>query len=154
MYIISTETFPPTITAPRVFMAIVGSNSTYSFMVTESTSVDIIVNGQFALPSNVYLTNTSNEDYVLTWMPIDVAEELTLTIVATGSRNVSSMFSPRVQLCGCVNNGICTTAGVLNLQLPFVLLSCDCPPGMSIHGSSIKIPSNFACMNSLRWRLL
>jgi len=127
---LSTENFPPNITAPGVFMATVGSNSTYSFMVTESTSVDIMLNGQFDLPSNVYLTNTSNEDYVLTWMPIDMAEELTLTIVARGSRNVSSMFSPRVQLCGCVNNGICTTAGVLNLQHSFILLSCACPPGI------------------------
>jgi len=130
MYIISTETFPPNITAPAVFMATVGSNSTYSFMVTESISVDIMLNGQFDLPSNLYLTNTSNEVFALTWMPIDAGEELTLTIVARGSRNVSSVFNCRVQLCGCANNGICTTSGVLNLQLPFVLLNCDCPPGM------------------------
>ena len=136
----STDTFPPNITAPAVFMATVGSNSSYTFMVNESTSIDVIVNGQFDLPSNIYLINTSNEEYVLTWMPLDVVEELTLTIVAIGLRNVSSMFNPRVQLCGCMSNGICTEAGVLNLQLPFVVLNCECPPGMCM--DHVKIPCN------------
>ena len=128
--LLSTDTFPPNITAPAVFMATVGTNSTYSFMVTDSTSVNIMVNGQFDLPSNIYLTNTSNDDYVLTWMPLDVGEELNITIVAMGSGNVSSVFSPRVQFCGCMNNGICTEAGVLNLELPFIVLNCECPSGM------------------------
>ena len=127
---LSTETFPPNITAPAVFMATVGTNSTYSFMVIDSTSVNVMVNGQFDLPSNIYVTNTSNDDYVLTWMPLDVGEELSITIVAVGSGNESSVFSPRVQLCGCMNNGICTEAGVLNLELPFIVLNCECPSGM------------------------
>jgi len=126
---LSTDTFPPNITAPAVFMATVGINSMYSFMVTDSISVSVMVNRQFDLPSNVLLTNISSEDYVLTWLPLDVSEELNITIVATGARNVSSVFNPRVQLCGCVNNGTCTEDGVLNLQLPFVILNCGCPTG-------------------------
>ena len=126
---LSTDTFPPNITAPAVFMATVGINSTYSFLVTNSISVSIMVNGQFELPSNAQLTNMSNEDHVLTWIPLDVSEELNITIVAIGARNVSSVFNPRVQLCGCVNNGSCTEAGVLNLQLPFIVLNCECLPG-------------------------
>ena len=110
-------------------MATVDTNSTYSFMVTESTSVNVMVNGQFSLPSNVYLFNASITDYMFTWNPLDVGEELTITIVARGLRNVSSMFNPRVQLCGCVNSGNCTEAGVLNLRRPFVILSCECPLG-------------------------
>ena len=127
----STDTFPPNITAPAVFMSTVGINSTYSFLVTDGISVSIMVNGQFELPSNVQLTNLSNEDHVLTWIPLDVSEELNITIVALGSRNVSSVFNPHVQLCGCVNNGSCTEAGVLNLQLHFIVLNCECPPGKS-----------------------
>jgi len=39
------------------------------------------------------------------------------------------VFNPCVQLCGCMNNGSCTKAGILNNQLPFVMLNCDCPSG-------------------------
>ena len=123
------DTFPPNITAPAVFMATVGINSMSSFMVTGSISVSVMVNGQFDLPSNVQLTNISSEDYELTWLPLDVSEELNITIVAIGTRTVLSVFNPRVQLCGCVNNGTCTEDGVVNLQLPFVVLNCECPTG-------------------------
>jgi len=122
-------TFPPDINAPMVFMATVGINSTYSFMVTDSMTVNIMVNGQFDLPPNVNLIVMSSEEYVLTWTPLDIGDELNITIVATGSGNVLSAFSPRVQLCGCINNGICTETGILNLQLPFIVLNCDCPTG-------------------------
>ena len=127
--ILSVDTFPPNVTAPEVFMATVNTSSVYLFMVTGSTSVNVSVNGQFVLPSNIDLTNTSDVDYMLTWNPQDVEEEVNITIVASVG-NVSSVSNPRVRLCGCMNNGNCTEAGVLNLEQPFTVLNCECPPGI------------------------
>jgi len=127
------ETFPPNITAQMIFRATVNTASMYPFMVTGSISVDIMVNGQFILPSNINFTNTSDVDYVLTWTPQNEAEEHNITIVAIALGNASSVFSPRVQLCACTNNGVCTEAGILNLEQPFTLLGCECPPGMVMY---------------------
>ena len=91
--------------------------------------MDIIVNGQFDLPSNLNLTNASDVDYFLTWTPQDTSEEFNITIVARASGNASSVFNPRVQLCACVNNGTCTIDGILNIDLPFNILNCECPSG-------------------------
>jgi len=124
------ETFPPNITAPMMFMATDGTSSTYSFMVTGSLSVDIMINGIFNLPANIDFTNTSDVIYELTWTPQNNTEENSITIVARGSGNTSSLFSPRVQLCACMNDGNCTEAGILNLEQPFILLGCECPPGI------------------------
>ena len=109
-------------------MATVGINSTYSFTVTGSMNVSVVINGQNSLPPNTTFTE-SGDTFTLTWSPVDISEELNVTIIATAEQNATSMFDPRVQLCGCKNDGNCTEAGVLNLQLPFVVLNCECPAG-------------------------
>ena len=126
------ESFPPNISAPEIFNATVGTNSTYSFSVTGSISVVVVINGQNSLPANAAFSNDSGDTFTLTWNPVNVNEEFNVTIIATAERNATSMFVPRVQLCGCMNGGNCTEDGVLDLELPFIVLNCDCPPGMLI----------------------
>ena len=112
-------------------MAIVGTDSIYTFSVTGDINMNIIIiiNGQTTLPPSTTFTSSGNT-FTLTWNPVDTNEEFNVTIIAIAERNVSSMFVPRVQLCGCINGGNCTEAGVLNLEPPFVVLNCDCPAGI------------------------
>ena len=109
-------------------MATVGINPIYAFSVTGSINVNVMINGQDTLPPNAAFTG-SDDTFTLTWNPVDITEEFNVTIIATAEQNVRSMFVPRVQLCGCLNGGNCTEAGVLNLEAPFVVLNCDCPAG-------------------------
>ena len=109
-------------------MATVGVASTYSFIVTGSVNVSVVINGQSTLPPN---TNFTDDGYTftLTWSPANITEEFNLIIIATAEQSARSTFVPHVQLCGCLNNGICTEDGVLNLEAPFVVLNCECPEG-------------------------
>ena len=109
-------------------MATVEIDSIYSFTVTGSNDVTVAINGQESLPSNANFTRSGNT-FTLVWNPIDINEEFNVTIIAISERNARALFVPRVQLCGCVNGGNCTTVGVSNLQLPFNVLNCDCPAG-------------------------
>ena len=109
-------------------MATVGVASTYSFIVTGSVNVSVVINGQSTLPSNTNFTD-DGDTFTLTWSPADISEEFNLTIIATAEQTAISTFVPRVQLCGCLNDGNCTEDGVLNLETPFVVLNCECPPG-------------------------
>ena len=131
-FFLCTESFPPNITAPDIFMATVRIDSIYSFNVTGSINVNVMINGQGTLPPNAAFTGSGNT-FTLTWNPADITEEFNVTIIAIAERNASRMFVPRVQLCGCMNGGNCTEAGVLNLEAPFVILNCDCPAGSYSH---------------------
>jgi len=112
-------------------MATVGTSSSYSFTVNSSVNVIVTINEQNTLPPNAAFIG-SGDDYTLTLNPASINEEFNVTIIATGRQNATSMFVPRVQLCGCMNGGNCTEAGVPILQLPFVVLNCECPAGRYI----------------------
>ena len=109
-------------------MATVGIESIYSFTVTGSNDVTVVINGQESLPSNTAFTGSGNT-FTLTWNPVNIMEEFNVMIIAVAERNARAMFVPRIQLCGCENGGNCTTVGVPNLQLPFNVLNCNCPAG-------------------------
>ena len=102
--------------------------STYSFTVTGSMNVTVVINGQDTLPPNTTVTE-NGDAFILIWTPTDINEVFNLTIIATAEQNARSTFIPRVQLCGCLNDGNCTEGGVLNLEAPFVILNCECPAG-------------------------
>ena len=126
-------------------MATIGTNSVYSFTITgRVVDVNVIINGQNfvineenavintqntpSLPPNTNL-NRNGEIFAFTWSPVDVNQQINVTIIANGERDTTSMFSPRVQLCGCENGGNCTEVGIADLEASFVLLNCDCPEG-------------------------
>ena len=132
MHFLYTESFPPSISAPDMFMATVEIDSIYTFNVTGSVNVNVIINGQNTLPPNTNF-NRSGDTFTLTWNPVNTNEEFNVTIIAIAEQDVSSIFSPRVQLCGCINGGNCIEDGVLNLEPSFVILNCDCPAGIAIY---------------------
>ena len=119
-------------------MATVGVASIYSFSVTGSVNVAVVINGQSTLPPNTNFTD-DGDTFTLTWSPADISEEFNLTIIATAEQSAVSTFVPRVQLCGCLNDGNCTDDGVLNLATPFVVLNCECPAGSLLKYTMLSI---------------
>jgi len=131
-----TASFPPNITAPEIFLATVGEDSVYTFTVTSTSDSDtikvmVLHDGEDMLPDGVVMNDRDGDSYSITWTT-DNSTELNLTIVAIdpSKENVSSMFTPTVQLCACKNGGNCTTNGLLNIDFTFMVLNCECPEGM------------------------
>ena len=137
MYCCITDSFPPNITAPEIFLATVGEESVYTFTVTsDSDNINVMVlqnEGEDMLPDDVVVMN-DGDTYSITWTA-DNYTVLNLTIVATdlsNPQNISSMFAPTVQLCACQNEGNCTTNGLLNTDSTYVVMNCECPGGTYI----------------------
>ena len=115
-------------------MATVGEESVYTFTVSsDSQNINVIIlhEGEETLPSGVQLNNPDSDSYTITWTPADNIALLNLTIVAAdlNMKNISSVFTPVVQLCACENGGICTTDGLLINDFSFIVLNCECPEG-------------------------
>ena len=129
-----TDSFPPNITAPEIFLATVGNESVYTFTVISdsdhSINVTVLHGGEDTLPDGVVFNDLDGDSYSITWSA-DNSTVLNLTIVANdpSNENVSSMFIPTVHLCACENGGNCTTNGLLNTDFTFVVLNCECPEG-------------------------
>jgi hypothetical protein len=51
-----------------------------------------------------------------------------LAFVANDSQGASSIFTPNVEVCACVNGGNCTKDGLLSSDATIVL-NCVCPEG-------------------------
>ena len=122
-------------------MATVGEESVYTFTVSsdsQNISVVILHEGEETLPSGVQLNNPDGDSYTITWTPADNTSVLNLTIVAIDNdQNISSIFNPFIQLCACINEGNCTSDGLLNTHYDFIVLNCECPKG---EGYNICIP--------------
>ena len=119
-------------------MATVGEESVYTFTVSsDSQNINVIIlhEGEETLPSGVQLNNPDGDSYTITWTPADNTAALNLTIVAAdlNMKNISSIFSPVVQLCACANGGSCTTDGLLTNDFSFIVLNCECPEGTYVH---------------------
>lgn len=122
------ESFPPNISAPATFVITVGMSSIYSFTVTtESTNLNVT---SFVNDESYNNITRNGDTFTLTYNTFDRNEEINLTIIATTEQDARSMVVPRVQLCGCMNNGNCTVDGVPNIESPFVVLNCECPAGI------------------------
>ena len=54
-----------------------------------------------------------------------------LEFIATDEHGAGSSVVVKLEICGCVNGGECTTDGVLTSDTT-VILNCNCPDGKSI----------------------
>ena len=66
--------------------------------------------------------------YTFSWTVTEVFDH-PIMFVATDSMDVVSTLSPRVEICGCQNNGNCTLDGILGTVGNTVDMLCECTPG-------------------------
>ena len=118
--------FPPNISARSVIEVTIGQTSTLTLEVTDSNDnfTLSLLNG---LPEDATLEATNENEYVFRWTPEQVTYE-PLTFIANDTRGASTLFTPTVQICGCVNGGTCTLDGVSTIDATIVL-SCVCTEG-------------------------
>ena len=103
----------------------VGQRSDYTFTVTdESGSPDVTVQGP-----DTYSLTPNGDTYTFSWTVSGVID-YSLTFVAVDSMNAVSTLSPRVEICACQNNGVCTLEGILGIVGNVIDMECECTPGI------------------------
>ena len=106
----------------------IGQLAIYTFTVTdESGSAEVKVQGELT-PNTSTLAQNGNT-YFFSWKVVEI-KDYSLTFVAVDSMNVVSTLSPRVEICACQNNGVCTLEGILGTMGNVIDMECECPPGM------------------------
>ena len=125
--IFSTANNPPLIQGPDTFLATVGELSEYTFNVTDDDNFTLSV--AMAGVSTELIDTMVNGVFIFRITLPAADSGFTLDITATDDEGASSLFSPQVQICACLNGGNCTIDGILNPTADPLLLRCICPLG-------------------------
>lgn len=120
------ENFPPNISASAIFRVNLNKKSIYNLTVVDSgDNFTLTVSG--GLPENSVLEDIGDGNFVFTWNLMEPTSR-PLVFVATDFRGASSSFVTRVEVCACVNGGICTLEEVLSANTT-VIMNCICDEG-------------------------
>ena len=92
---------------------------------------------QGGLPANSVLEKISDNEYVFRWSPQQVFFS-SLTFVANDSSGATSVFTPIVEVCACVNGGNCTLDGVLTSNIT-IIMACQCSQGKCLIFKNSKV---------------
>ncbi|XP_052007696.1 mucin-like protein isoform X2 [Xyrauchen texanus] len=119
---------PPIVTEPTVIKCNVNATVKVQFKAKDPNRDQITFS--LALPRPLRATIGSG-DGVLVWTPQSV-QPVILTVQASDQVS-SSMMSPVLQICNCLNGGSCHYNSVVenHLQGKFQIVACLCPPGFS-----------------------
>ncbi|XDV50742.1 hypothetical protein PO909_019757, partial [Leuciscus waleckii] len=119
---------PPIVTEPTVIMCKVNSTVRVQFKAQDPNRDQITFS--LALPRSPRITIGSS-DGILVWSPSSI-QPVNLTVQASDQTS-SSLITPVLQLCNCMNGGSCQYNSVAeNLLLgKFQVVGCLCPPGFS-----------------------
>ena len=79
------------------------------------------------LPENSTLEKVGKQEYVFRWNLHQITDR-TLDFIATDTREATSAFMPRVEICACNNGGVCTLTGIIS-DKPTVTMNCQCSEG-------------------------
>ena len=79
------------------------------------------------LPGNVVLERLSEGEYRFRWTLEEITNQ-SLVFVANDSRGASSLFTPTVEICACVNRGICSLDGLITSNIT-IIMNCLCTEG-------------------------
>ena len=85
------------------------------------------LNVQGGLPDSSVLEEFSEGMFAFRWIPQEVTTQ-PLVFVAGDSRNASRAFTPRVEICACLNGGNCTLDGLLTNNAT-IIMNCQCSQG-------------------------
>nr|XP_057916324.1 fibrillin-3 isoform X3 [Doryrhamphus excisus] len=119
---------PPIVTEPTVIHAEVNSTVNIQIIAQDPNEDPITYSLLFPRPPQ---TSIGSGDGYLTWMPLST-DPVQLTIKVT-DRLSSSLFTPILRICNCLNGGTCLYDSVTEnyLQGKFQVLGCLCSKGFS-----------------------
>ena len=52
-----------------------------------------------------------------------------IVFIATDEMGATSRYEPQIEICSCINEGICTINGILNQMANPIELNCLCTEG-------------------------
>uniref|UniRef100_A0A3B3QEK1 Si:ch73-105b23.6 n=1 Tax=Paramormyrops kingsleyae TaxID=1676925 RepID=A0A3B3QEK1_9TELE len=118
---------PPIVTNPTVIQVQV--NFTFRVQFTAQDPNNDSVSFSLLFPRPPLASIGSNG--ILMWMPLN-AQPVTLTIMVT-DQQFSSLLTPVIQLCSCLNGGTCQYGSIAenHLQGKFQVVGCLCPKGFT-----------------------
>lgn len=120
------ENFPPNISANSTLRVTLGQESMLQVRVSDPG--DNFTLNVLRGPTNSKLEKISAEDFVFRWTPLRVTFE-PLMFIATDTKGAASVFTPKVEICACVNRGLCTLDGISSTNAT-IALNCICPQGL------------------------
>ena len=120
------DNFPPSIQAEETFRVTIGQEARLVVTVTDPGD-EVTFTVQGGLPANSVLEKISDNEYVFRWSPQQVFFS-SLTFVANDSSGATSVFTPILEVCACVNGGNCTLDGVLTSNI-IIIMACQCSQG-------------------------
>ena len=133
------DNFPPVLNGSTAFRVTTGQSALYSFTATDSGSVTVVPAVQ-GLASNIYTFSTDNNTYSFS-LTLMEPTNISVSFIATDDMNAVSTISPRVEICACQNEGVCTLDGILAADTSSVDMRCECPEG--------KLLCIYVCVNTI-----
>ncbi|XP_057703561.1 fibrillin-3 [Corythoichthys intestinalis] len=119
---------PPIVTEPTLIHAQVNSPLNIRIIAQDPNGDSIFYSLLSPRPRQASI---GSADGYLTWMPPNI-QPVKFTIKVTDMRS-SSLFTPILRICNCLNGGTCLSDSVIenHLQGKFQVLGCLCPKGFS-----------------------
>ena len=122
------ENFPPNLTGDAIFPITLGEEGVYIFTVKDDRD-NFTVTVAGGLPDGATLEDNGAGRYTFRWL-LQTAENISVSFLAVDGGGAAATLTPQVQVCGCVNGGMCTLDGVFNLATATsVIANCICPEG-------------------------
>jgi fibulin 1/2 len=118
--------FPPKINGDDTILVQPSVPVKYTFTVNDKDSDDMpVVKVVGSQPNGGYLLNIGQHwEYNFIW-DVSQSVNISVTFVAYDEHNSTTIFTPQIVICGCINDGNCTY-NVPNLLANPLILSCDC----------------------------
>ncbi|XP_023660076.1 mucin-like protein [Paramormyrops kingsleyae] len=119
---------PPIVTNPTVIQVQVNFTFRVQFTAQDPNNDSVSFSLLFPRPP---LASIGSGNGILMWMPLN-AQPVTLTIMVT-DQQFSSLLTPVIQLCSCLNGGTCQYGSIAenHLQGKFQVVGCLCPKGFT-----------------------
>ena len=149
------DNFPPNISGDAFFRVIIGQESSYVLTV-EDPEDDFILTIQGRAPDNSTLQRVEENEFIFRWNLHQLTSQ-PLIFIANDTRGAVSTFEPTVEVCACVNEGICTRDGLITGNST-IIMNCQCSEGVILLYILSDVHevrySHVFCLSSIQWRVL
>ncbi|XP_078593732.1 uncharacterized protein LOC144871758 isoform X2 [Branchiostoma floridae x Branchiostoma japonicum] len=126
------EIFPPTVHGPEVINATVGEQLQFTVNATDRNGLDMMFELGAEVPDDDVTLSLAGNVATFTWL-VTSDEPFNLQIDVTNSENATAQLWPTVNMCSCLNGGVCEGEASAEQNsdgnTKFVTLECTCPPG-------------------------
>ncbi|XP_066283029.1 mucin-like protein [Branchiostoma lanceolatum] len=126
------EIFPPTLHGPEVVNATVGERLQFTLNATDRNGLDMMFELGAEVPDDDVTLSLAGNVATISWL-VTSDDPFNLQIDVTNSENATAQLWPTVNMCSCLNGGVCEGEAAEEQNsdgnTKFVTLECTCPAG-------------------------